>query len=223
MNEDDIKDVGQTVETDSNSDITSETASASSDVNVEDAKAASESSEIAGPELIVDIPEYTYDNPLPVFVVDEYIADSAAPFTLQDVYYGTISDTYLDYFEGIVQKLDFDTHYVCWRSGAYAYTMAYGDNLELSGSTFAGECDYVQIYRESSDYSSNWYVITGADSVSLDATNLFVYSDLGMFPTLERGFGTVEANMVLFSIGVLFVYSICHNFFDYILKRVFRR
>lgn len=170
---------------------------------------------------VIEFPEYTEFNPLPVYVVDEVIPDIAT-FALTNTYPGTISDTYLDYFEGIVQKLDFNEHYVVWRSGAYSYTMAYGEDLILDENTFTGACDYVQIYRDGSDYSSTWYVAEGSDQVSLDTSGLFAYSDLGMYSTLERGLGSVEANTILFSIGVLFVYVIGSRFFDFIGKRIFR-
>lgn len=149
--------------------------------------------------------------------------DGIEVFAVSGSSYGTISDTYLDYFEGIVQKLPYDEHYVIWRSGDYSYTLAYGEDVRLDGAVFTGSCDVVQIYRSSSasGYSSyDWYVRTLEDTLNLETENLFVYSDLGMFPTVERGFSDLEATTVLFAIGFAVVFSVCHDIFDYVLQRL---
>ena len=178
-------------------------------------------------EITIDFPEFTdlseYNefNPFPVYVVEEILPE-AVGFALSDTYPGTISDTYLDYFEGIVQKLGYDTHYVIWRSGSYSYTLAYGSGIELNGSTFTGDCNTVQIYRESESYNSTWYVAQGSDTLSLNADSLFVYSDLGMYSTVERGFGVLESNTILFSVGLAFVVFILHDFFAGV-QRLFKR
>lgn len=168
-----------------------------------------------------DLSEYSEFNPFPVYVVEEILPE-AVGFALSDTYPGTISDTYLDYFEGIVQKLGYDTHYVIWRSGSYSYTLAYGSGIELNGSTFTGDCNTVQIYRESESYNSTWYVAQGSDTLSLNADSLFVYSDLGMYSTVERGFGVLESNTILFSVGLAFVVFILHDFFAGVQK-LFKR
>lgn len=168
-----------------------------------------------------DLSEYNEFNPFPVYVVEEILPE-AVGFALRDTYPGTISDTYLDYFEGIVQKLDFGTHYVIWRSGSYSYTLAYGAQIELNGSTFTGDCNTVQIYRDSDNYNSTWYVAQGTDTLALNADSLFVYSDLGMYSTVERGFGVLESNMLLFAVGLAFVLYIIGDFFADV-KRLFKR
>ena len=178
-------------------------------------------------EITIEFPEFTdlsdYNefNPFPVYVVEEVLPE-AVGFALGDTYPGTISDTYLDYFEGIVQKLPFNSHYVIWRSGNYSYTLAYGEDIALNGSTFTGDCNTVQIYRESDSYNSTWYVAQGSDTLSLNSDSLFVYSDLGMYSTVERGLGVIESNTLLFGLGLAFVLYILHGFFDTV-KSTFRR
>lgn len=137
--------------------------------------------------------------------------------------YGTISDSYLDYFEGIVQKLTPDQHYVIWKSGDYSYTLAYGESIKESTGIFTGACDTVQIYRDaSSGYNTNWYTTTGSGELSLNSASLFVYSDLGMYPTVERGFSSLEAHTILFAVGFAIVFSVCHDIFDYVLGHLRR-
>lgn len=151
------------------------------------------------------------------------VEDTPTAYVLSDGVYGTISDTYLDYFEGVVQKLPPDEHYVIWKSGDYEYTLAYGDEITENDGSFYGECDTVTIYRDnSSSYNTNWYVERGSDSLSLNASKLFVYSDLGMYPTIERGVSALEANTILFTLGFAVVYSVCHDLFDYVLGHLRR-
>lgn len=137
--------------------------------------------------------------------------------------YGTISSTYLEYFEGVVQKLDPDEHYVLWKSGDYEYTLAYGEELQLSGTTFTGECDTVQIYRNENTYNSDWYVDYGSEAVRFSADKLFCYSDLGNYSTLQRGDNNVQSWALLFAVGFFVVYSVCHDIFDYVLQLRNRR
>lgn len=145
------------------------------------------------------------------------------PYVLDSGTYGTISDTYLDYFEGIVQKLAPDQHYVIWKSGDYSYTLAYGSEIVEEDGSFYGDCNVVEIYRDSSsNYNSVWYVKNSSDTLSFDSSQMFVYSDLGMYPTVERGLSSLEAHTILFAIGFAVVYSVCHDLFDYVLGHLRR-
>ena len=138
--------------------------------------------------------------------------------------YGTISSTYLEYFEGCIQKLDMNEHYVLWKSGDYEYTLAFSDELQLNGERFTGECETVTIYRDSSsNYNSDWYVELGNQEVNFSAEKLFCYSDLGNYSTLQRGDNNVIAWTFLFFFGFFVVYSVCHDIFDYIMEHVFRK
>lgn len=175
-----------------------------------------ESSQVADPvQVEVEVlDEYTEDNPLPVMLVEEVEEQTSLEvYSLTGSYYGTISDTYLDYFEGIVQKLMPDEHYVIWRSGQYAYTMVYGENIILDGTTFTGDGTAVDVYRASDSYSADWYVSTSAQSLDLDASLLFCYSDLGMYPTLERGFSSLESSSLLFVVVLMFLFSVINAIF----------
>lgn len=141
-------------------------------------------------------------------------------YVLNDTYAGTISDTYLDYFAGIVEKLFFNEHYVIWRSGLNEYTMAYGSDLCLNGYVFTGsDCWVITIWRESDNYSSNWYVSHSIDSVDLDASTSFVYTDLGViFPTVKRGWSSIEGTAFLFAFAFMFVFIVIRDIFKYVSR-----
>lgn len=168
--------------------------------------------------------EYSLENPMPVMIVEpQAVEEELQVFSLSGSYPGTISETYLNYFRGIVQKLDSREHYVVYRSGQYSYTMVYGEGVDFNGQRFTGEGNVCTIYRNSSSSSSDWYVSFGTDTLSLNAENLFVYSDLDMFPTLKEGGSAVEFTALLFAVGFAVVYSVCHDIYDYVMEHVFRK
>lgn len=234
MNENDVLDTEQLVQNDNEFSEPSE--DAFEDVSLELAEPDisdpdAEQSEVEGSEIsseviqIVDFP-FSEENPLPVTLVEEEVVEEENElevFALTGKFYGTISDSYLDYFEGIVQKLSPDEHYVVWRSGQYAYEMAYGEDITLEGNYFSGDCNNVSIYRNSNNMNTDWYVDYGTDSLSLNATQLFVYSDLGDYPMLERG-GTYGTDMALLvAVCVCTAFVLAHSIFDYIVKYVYKR
>lgn len=176
-------------------------------------------------ETAPSLPEYTLESPLPVMVVEPEEEEYEIPVTmsLTSGYPGTISDAYLEYFAGIAQKLKWNEHYVVYRSGQYSYTMAYGEEISLEGSRFAGTGNVVTIYRDSSSSSSNYYVSRTSDSVSLSAGTLFVYSDLGMFPSLVKGVSRYEGMALLFAFCVAFLTAVLTGLFRAVGYRFIRR
>lgn len=185
-----------------------------------------ESGEEAEGEEAEEEPEevYSFDNPMPVMIVEPEAEEyELEVYSLSGSYPGTISDTYLNYFRGIVQKLDWKEHYVVYRSGQYSYTMVYGEGVALNGTRFTGTGNVVNIYRSSSSSSSDWYVSYSTDSLALSAGNLFVYSDLGMYPELKEGGSSLEFAALLFAVGFAVVYSVCHDIFDYVMEHVYRK
>lgn len=142
--------------------------------------------------------------------------DEIEVFSSEGITNGTISEIYLNYFEGIVEKLDYSEHYVVWRSGDYSYSIAYGEDMFVENGLVRGEAlNCVRIYRDSVTTSYNWLTKTETlETLSLDATGAFVYSDMGDYPTLERGLNNGEAMAILFAIGFALVYNVCNRFFD---------
>lgn len=177
-------------------------------------------------ETVVQTVEVLPDEPIAVYLVDgvslddgiETYAVSGSPYP------GTLNSTYLDYFRGIVEKISFMEHYVAWRSGQYEYYLVWGDDLELNGDEFSGDAlNYCRIYQSSGTYSGNYYVEFGTDTFYLTTGTGFVYSDLGDYAALTEGGTHLEALTLLFAVGFAVVYGVCHDIFDYIMERVYRK
>lgn len=169
---------------------------------------------------------YSFENPMPVQIVEPVEEEyELEVYSLTGSYPGPISDTYLNYFRGIVQKLNWKEHYVVYRSGQYSYTMAYGEDVTLIGGVLTGPANtnIVNIYRNSSSSSSDWYVSRSRDRFTVSAGSLFIYSDLGMYPELKEGGTSLEFMALLFAVGFAVVYSVCHDIFDYIMEHVYRK
>ena len=63
-------------------------------------------------------------------------------------YNGSISSTYLEYFNGIIDRLPWGTNYLIYRAGQYNYMLVYGDALSESDGRFsASEANYINIYN----------------------------------------------------------------------------
>lgn len=195
----------------------------------EDVLESDEAADLPDQEVIEEAPEddvvvYTSDNPMPVTIIEPAAEETELEvFAVSGSYPGTISTTYLAYFEGIVQKLLPNQHYVVYRSGQNAYTMVYGEDIALDGFRFTGSGHVVDLYRNSSSSSNDWYVGYSEDSISLDAGSLYVYSDLGMFPTLKKGGSALEFTAVLFVLAFFTVCSVCHHIFDDVLQHMHRK
>lgn len=230
MNENTVLDVEQSVQNDNvilepieNDNSQIENQEAVADPNAENLEAGGSAS-VSQVYEVLNIPEYTVENPMPVILVEEPEEQTELEvFALTGKYNGTISDTYLDYFEGIVEKLRPNEHYVIWRSGQYAYTMCWGEEIELQGTYFSGTADSCVLFRSSDSYNSDWFVDWGTDNLALSASDLFVYSDLGQFPTVERGMKHGESMALAFGLASAFVFVLAHSIFDYIVKYVYRK
>ena len=230
MNENTVLDTEQSVQDDNivlepieNDNSQIEELETAADPNAESLEAGGSAS-VSQVYEVLNMPEYTVENPMPVKLVEELEEQTELEvFALTGKYNGTISDTYLDYFEGIVEKLKPGEHYVIWRSGQYAYTMCWGEDIELEGTYFSGTAESVVLFRSSDNYSNDWYVDWGSDNLALSASDLFVYSDLGHFPTVERGMKHGESMALAIGLASAFVFVLCHSIFDYIVKYVYRR
>lgn len=102
-------------------------------------------------------------------------------------YEGTISTSYLAYFEDILPKISLTDHYVFLRSGQYEYSMIVGDIDYANGIFSAGDSCTVYSMSTTNSYNSYWtYNVFSIDSLTLNPSNIMVYSDLGGFPELEN-------------------------------------
>lgn len=167
---------------------------------------------------------FVLEDPLPVYLVDapEEETEIEAYSISGSPYPGTISSTYLDYFEGIADKLSYREHYVAFRSSQYEYLMAWGEGLSYDGYQFKGSAlSYCRIYTGSG--SSNMSVTFGSDTVYLTPGTGFVYSDLDRFASLTEGGTRLEFTTLLFAVGFAVVYGVCHDLFDYVMQHIYRK
>lgn len=141
---------------------------------------------------------------------------SVVPLSLTpEGYDGSISDTYLNYFRGIIAKNPGD-EYLAMRSGQYEYLLVYGD-LELNGKTFSGSGDYCRISL-GSGYQGTTEVTYGSDILSFTESGQMIYSSLGNYPELREG-GSYEALGLYLLIGLFGLYFVFRD----ILKTIFHR
>lgn len=110
---------------------------------------------------------------------------SAEISVLSSVYDGSISSTYVAFFDRLSVKFG-TADYVFYRSGQYTYTCYWG-GLSYDGSRFTGAgLDCVVLTLSSSNYSS-YYTWNSYSGVSLDLVpnGDLVYSSLGDYPVLD--------------------------------------
>ncbi len=124
------------------------------------------------------------------------------PYAYYDTYYGSISNTYLEYMRGYLSKLPPDAHYVGARVGQYDYIFAYGESLNFDGNTFSGEAVVVKwnTYNNGSMYE------TYDSNFTLEPGSYLVYTDLSSrYPSLAT-----STDMTLRQILILFtVFCLC--------------
>lgn len=128
------------------------------------------------------------------------------------VYEGGIGTTILSYFQGIVEKLPYDTHYVLFRQDRYYYRLVYSPDLVYENGVFSAPsdgCQYVRYYSYDSTVSSG-----NEGSFSLDVGNYTVYSDLDSpYPVLIQGVKNYEFKALIFSIVALFLFIVLRDIF----------
>lgn len=117
-------------------------------------------------------------------------------------------------FEGVVSKLPYGVHYVYWRDGQYAYHLAYGRELTLTGNRFSAP--QVQMVTYSTYYGGGGqasFTSSTDNNFSLNAGNYLVWSDLGDYPQLETGKGMRDyAKAACVGLAVFGLYHLFRSF-----------
>ena len=125
---------------------------------------------------------------------------------------GTIPSAALDYFEGVIDKLEPGEQYFIYKSGDYTSVMLYGYGLNLNGSVLSGT-NVTQLiyntrgYNQGSGY--NYSPTFNSDVVSsiqidTDKTSI-VYSSLGTWPTLGNQKSNDLLTYILWSVVLIFL------------------
>ena len=107
-----------------------------------------------------------------------------------------LSGSILTYFQGLAAKVGWGEHYVAWRDSSSSRStcyFAYGD-LSLQETDFVGSARVLtyEYISSSAGYRLSWQEDS---SFRLNASNGFVYSDLGEYPALNGG-ETLEKTIV---------------------------
>ena len=103
------------------------------------------------------------------------------------VYEGNPSNTYITYFRDIIGGLSFKDDYVCFRSDQYQYVMVTGDLNYSNGNFSLNNTGKVYTFESNNNYNSYYsYNVSTIDSLSLNASDKIIYSNLGDFLHLEE-------------------------------------
>lgn len=96
-------------------------------------------------------------------------------------------------FSGVVSGLPLGVNYVYWREGRYEFSLAFGPDLALSGTTFSGSDVSVVTYNTyERDGQQPTFTSRVESNFTLDAHSWLVWSNLGDYPRLERRYERYE-------------------------------
>lgn len=124
------------------------------------------------------------------------------PLSDYEVYYGSISTTYVEYFRGYLAKLQPNDHYVAARTGQYEYIFAYGGELYYDGSFYGEDVYVVRINSQNSGYFSGGIETT----FYLNPGSYLVYSDLSSaYPSLATS-ADISLRQIVWVMGVVIVF-----------------
>lgn len=124
-------------------------------------------------------------------------------------YNGSISSTYLEYFNGIIDRFPWGTKYLIYRAGQYNYMLVYGDALSESAGRFsASNANYVNIYT----YNGT-EITRGTDSVNVNVGNAMVYSNIEGYSNSLKGVTHAESVTFLFVVALILFFNIIKGLF----------
>ena len=131
-----------------------------------------------------------------------------------DVYDGSPSNTYIQYYRDILSGVPITKNYVAFRSGQNEYKMVVGDLVYNNGLfTSENECEVYTFSQTESGYSGYYvYNISTISSLVLDSENKIVYSDLGKYPQLEERGSKYEVLTTILLVAVCVAF-VCRSIF----------
>lgn len=102
-------------------------------------------------------------------------------------YDGTPSSTYITYFRDMLTKFPVSSDYVCFRSGQYEYLLVIGDLTKTDNRIEStGAVDICEISTYSGYNATYSMSFRTEDNFTVECGDEIVYSNLGMYPTLEE-------------------------------------
>lgn len=140
----------------------------------------------------------------------ENVGDIIQPYSDYNVYYGSISTTYLEFMRGFLPKLKYDEHYVCARTSQFDYIFAYGSSLNWNGSFFSGSD--ITVVRWNT-YNNGTFSSGNESSFSLHPGSYLVYSDLSnIYPSLADSSGFTLRQIFILLIIICLCWTIDHMY-----------
>ncbi len=119
---------------------------------------------------------------------DEYNFSEVGTYAVRgDVYPGTYNSTIISVWNGLLNN-NVGKDYVAYRSSQYEYYIFFGEDFQVSGSTFSGFGSYYYLNTYSNGYGYSY----GSDSFSVDASNGYLYTNVSPdFPSLDNDRGLI--------------------------------
>jgi hypothetical protein len=133
-----------------------------------------------------------------------------------DVYDGSPSNTYIQYYRDLLGSISITDNYVVFRSGQYDYKMVVGEIVHNNGLfTSDKPCKVYSFTQTENGYNGYYtYNTSSIDSFVLDSENKIVYSDLGEYPQLEERGARYEILTTILIVAIC-VGFVCRSVFRY--------
>lgn len=152
-------------------------------VEVQDVSTVSSGDPIV--EYVVEFPESiaTYD-----LNEDEYNFNQVSTYAVNsDVYAGSYNSTIISIWNGLLNN-NVGKDYVAYRSSQYEYYIFFGEDFQVSGSTFSGSGSYYYLNTYSNGYAYSY----GFSSFTVDVSSGYLYTNVSPdFPSLDNDRGLI--------------------------------
>lgn len=140
----------------------------------------------------------------------------AAPLAVTSPYASVTSNSYSEIAALMLGKLKWSDNYVFWRSGQYAYTLAYGD-IELSAQgRFTSDSATLVSFVLDQGYSGTYHMQRSVESLALDSGTFIVFSNLGDYPVLD--YDSQKIKHMVFALSVMVCMSLIRPLFDFVSR-----
>lgn len=136
-----------------------------------------------------------------------------------------VSDYWLNYFRGVLQKLG-DVDYCVFSTRENTGSSNYVQHYYLYYAQDMGE-DTIKsgTYTCYDAYASNsvYYVDISQEYLGNVSQGRLVYSNIGKYSDIREGVSHYDSWALLFFLGFFAVYTVCHDIFDYVMGHIYRK
>lgn len=119
---------------------------------------------------------------------DEYNYSEISTYAVNsDVYAGSYNSTIISIWNGLLNN-NVGKDYVAYRASQYEYYIFFGEDFQVSGSTFSGSGSYYYLNTYSNGYSYSY----GSSDFSVDVSSGYLYTNVSPdFPSLDNDRGLI--------------------------------